>query len=193
MLLLAGMDTRVPLEMATGGERLLTSRTEMRTLRGGRARHVWWRRGLGRVVQAAGTRGGGWDITTLASRDMQCFYIGVNTRAALYGSFAHDLDLPSVVCKKSVSPKYWIRSLRLAYCHRCVGLLSHQQSRGQVGKPVTDLPLSKFVEVRRSPRGWGTSLVHLLSPTPPPVSGIQHLERWSVDKVVSLSLSPRRE
>lgn len=65
--------------------------------------------------------------------------------------FAHDLDLPLMHAVTGGLDPVHLRLL-LPPSHR-VGFV-HEQSCGQVGNPVTDLPLSKFVVVRRS-RGRG--------------------------------------
>ena len=73
----------------------------------------------------------------------------MNTRAALYGSL-HLISIASHAVTKVLEPVH----LRLFIAPEASCGFTQEQSCGQFGKPVTDLPLPKYVVVRRS-RGGG--------------------------------------
>ena len=100
----------------------------------------------GAVYCSAGTGSG---VRTL-SMDDQCFYIGTNPRAALYGSL-HMISIASHAVTKVLGPV----DLQFLIASENSCGLTQEQSRGQVGKPATDLPspnMSQFEEAE----GGGT-------------------------------------
>ena len=93
----------------------------------------------------------------------------MNTRAALYGSL-HLISIASHAVTKVLDPVH----LRLFIAPEASCGFGQEQSCGQVGKPVTDLPLPKCVVVRRS-RGGGRHTS--------PVSGRGSFLSSSMDRV----------
>ena len=105
------------------------------------------------------------------------YYIATNPRAALYGSFAHDLDLPLISPVTKVLDPVYLRSF-IASGPSC-GFM-HKQSCGQVGKPVADLPLPQMCcSSNEGGTGIGEGVLFLLGYAASSIGGD------GVDRVVS--------